>query len=158
MQAFIHKNYIILLSTVLGCIVATVIFLREPIRRTYGVVYEFHLVDSISIPSVFHSDTLFSKNSLVIRNFKTSYYDVLQEQGIRRGELKLYSTHEMKPNQIEKFVSHIDESGRISPIKVTTLSERKKYLPLLLYPLLGIFIGIVLEKTRTVLKQRESAI
>jgi len=93
------------------------------------------------MPSSVTTDSLFYKNSILVRNITSSYADTLPE--VKRSELKVYTHATLSQEDIQNLISDLTNSNA-SLNSYRKDKEGRSILPVISFLILGIFIGSIL--------------
>ena len=154
MSRFIKKNFLILIFTLLGFLIGIFCFFLQNQTYIFRTEYEYSKYLNEDLTSHLNKDTAFLYlNQIVVRNYKTSIADTLQNKGIYRGELKIqlnYPTSSLEKTTISKGIIN---SKQITIIKIKGEQVKKSYSSIYYACSIGFFLAVVFRYFSSISKQ-----
>ncbi|MBL1281163.1 MAG: hypothetical protein COA33_012870 [Fluviicola sp.] len=139
MLGFIKKHFLIFLFAAIGLVIGFVFHFSNETTKMYYVIYQYP--KELQMPSSVTTDSLFYKNSILVRNITSSYADTLPE--VKRSELKVYTHATLSQEDIQNLISDLTNSNA-SLNSYRKDKEGRSILPVISFLILGIFIGSIL--------------
>jgi len=136
---FIKKHFLIFLFAAIGLVIGFVFHFSNETTKMYYVIYQYP--KELQMPSSVTTDSLFYKNSILVRNITSSYADTLPE--VKRSELKVYTHATLSQEDIQNLISDLTNSNA-SLNSYRKDKEGRSILPVISFLILGIFIGSIL--------------
>jgi hypothetical protein len=106
--------------------------------------YEYDVRDRSELPHHLTTDTVLVYNGTTVRTFQASIADTLEEQGLKRSELKIYMDH---PSNIEQAVSVTEglRPEQTNIVETRVMGNKKNKRPILYYLLFGFVSGSIVD-------------
>ena len=158
MKEFARNNGFTLIGLALGLIVGIILFNNIKKQQQYRAVYQYDITKSNLLPKKIRSDTFFIFSKIPVRNFINSYYDTIQNNGIKRSEMLIYSVNPLSDEFIQQnIVSPLSNNfGQLTLVKKERVIRTKRYI--YVSACIGLLLGYFLTLFKAKLNPRKKEI